>query len=1373
MPLYAAHQLFNGHGKVVNMRKRNGVLLYRLPYLFLTLLSGIIFLTIHAIAQDTVTGAFDGVVIDKLSGAAIKGATVELIDKEVGKLPTLITDPQGQFFQALLRPGTYTIRVVKAGYQDLEVTQELPTLRRTEFDSMPDGLEPAATSRRAPATKPSSRPRYARFVVIAMTPKDESAFSHQPAPPAGRPQAVAPRATVKRTFEGGLFRLDGRRDGAFRSEEVMALPLGGTTLVRAFDELATLLPGVAPPPQTIGNGSGPGVGAGVGSSGQFAVNGLRSRANNFTVDGSDNNDEDIGVRRQGFLELIPQPVESVQEYQVITLLAPAQFGRNLGAQVNAVSRSGGGEFHGTLYGMFNSSQLNARNPFDTNGGDAGSLLFSGGQPVVVASGFRSVFPFGTGGANINRRIFLPDSTRRQLSVRDQSGGEDSLTLGQGGFVLGGPIRRDESGDGHNMFFFVSAEGHALNATEQHSFAVPTVTQRGLFGSGATARVNLTPLVASNQAAQNRFLFPASPRGDAVFSLFPFANNPEGVYGANTFTQQLPADAHGAVLSGKFDSNFRVGGRQQAFTARYNFTNDFRTLPATGGALFSTMQARVRTQNLSLFLNTQLSRSGAANPVFNQVRLSYGRTRLVFDEIRDRRFLLPSNFSDPTFGSFGLLNAPLLENLTSAQVAGASFVPNTGDVFYLAPDPCNRPAIPAHVGVCTTEDRLGPIGQVIIAGFSPVGIDVFNFPQRRVNNTYQFADQVTMRRGPRTFTFGADNRRTELNSDLPRNARTLLTFNGSLPLPSRPAATQGLFSLPSDLVVRPEDLAAAGAASGSFLTLAQPGGSATHLRFYQWNFFAQDEWRVRRNLSLSYGLRYEYNTPPREVNRLIESTFDSPDLALIPGLRTFLDGRTRIYDPDRDNFAPRVGLAFSKNLFGRRFGDTNIRAGYGLYYDQIIGAVVSQSRNVFPSFLTLNLAGGNGNHSFFTSQSNATLGIINPADPIPLTTLGLVQAGTLNQPNALVTLATLSAFVNQVAGSDLLPGASGFGATLPARRLETPRAYHYALTVEQQLGARLVVSVGYVGTQGRQLLRFTTPNLGPNAIIAPLSLAVTGGLSPDPGFFGVALPPGTRFSPATGFTGGRPVRGVGVINLFETSAMSGYDALQLQARGRFRGSLDLQLSYTLSKAIDDVSDVFDLAGASALPQDSFDLGAERAPANFDVRQRFAYNFVYDLPVGKSRGALARALLGGARLVGAGRFRTGQPFTVNSIFDVNLDGNLTDRLNTTDGLIVTGNRQRPLSLAAANTLSLLAPVGQDGQVGRNTFRAGNVIELDIALDKRIVFAEQQSLLLRVEAFNFINRANYGVPVRFLEAPTFGQATETLTPGRRVQIVLKYSF
>ena len=113
------------------------------------------------------------------------------------------------------------------------------------------------------------------------------------------------------------------RRGVFRNTNIEALPFYGS---RSFDSLALLLPGVLPAPPNAGT-NGPGISAGVGSAGQFSINGFRSRENNFVVDGADNNDEKVGVRRQGFLELAPQTLESVLEFQVVTSLADARFGR--------------------------------------------------------------------------------------------------------------------------------------------------------------------------------------------------------------------------------------------------------------------------------------------------------------------------------------------------------------------------------------------------------------------------------------------------------------------------------------------------------------------------------------------------------------------------------------------------------------------------------------------------------------------------------------------------------------------------------------------------------------------------------------------------------------------------------------------------------------------------------------------------------------------------------------------------------------------------------------------------------------------------------------------------------------------------------------
>jgi hypothetical protein len=151
---------------------------------------------------------------------------------------------------------------------------------------------------------------------------------------------------------------------------------------------------------------------------------------------------------------------------------------------------------------------------------------------------------------------------------------------------------------------------------------------------------------------------------------------------------------------------------------------------------------------------------------------------------------------------------------------------------------------------------------------------------------------------------------------------------------------------------------------------------------------------------------------------------------------------------------------------------------------------------------------------------------------------------------------------------------------------------------------------------------------------------------------------------------------------------------------------------------------------------------------------------------------RSFLGGMRIAGTGELQTGQPFTVNSIFDVNLDGNLTDRLNTTDGIIETGDRRQPLRLTVAPS-TLLAPVGQDGKIDRNTFRAGGVIQIDLSISKPLPLCSNQTLTLRADIFNLTNRTNFGVPIRLLEAPGFGKAASSITSARRVQLALKYSF
>jgi len=1277
-------------------------------------------------AQDHVTGSFEGEVRDSVTKAPIVGATVRIINQETGVPEAKQTDSAGRFRKDLLPPGDYAISISKQGYVTQIFQRPLPVLRPTQV-LPPVGLVPERLTE-APTPMPAG-------------PTPVTPIQPQATRPSATATAAPPNPANAATEEPGIREeintIDAQRFGTFTKREVSTLPLGAATLTRTFDEYGLLLPGVAPPPQTQGSVAGPGIGAGVGSAGQFAVNGLRSRANNFTMDGSDNNDEDIGVRRQGFLALVPQSVESIQEYQVITLLAPARYGRNFGAQVNAISKSGSSRTHGTLFGFLNTSQLNARNFFDTTNGNAVTALQANGQDVLLET------------QQLNDTI-PPSATilfTQPLTVRNGSGGKESSALAQAGFVLGGPLvppdpLAERSG---SLFYFFSVEGQSLNATKEASFVVPTIAQRGFFNSGVTGVFkDYFSGHDVNRTSQTR-------AGAAVFSLFPFPNNPTGIYGANTLTRTLPASGFGRVLSGKTNGNFYVRGKRQDITARYNLTDDARTIPVTGDALFSSLRPRVRTQNFSSFLTSEVT-----DNISNEVRASYGRTRLVFDEVPDREFLIPSQMlpNEPF-----LLNAPFIQNRTRPLGTG---IPNTGPVKFF-----RRPNDPVRT---TSEFTTGPIGQVKVAGFSTLGVDVFNFPQRRVNNTYQLADTLSVAHGTHRFAFGEDIRRVELNSDLPRNSRTILEYAGQF-------GSDQTVSPPGQppVLITPQDLVASGSPTGARQTInTTPGDSTIHLRYYAYNFFGQDEWRVRPNLSLSFGLRYEYDSPPRELDSRIESVLTGGTAtSLIPALKTYFDGRTRIYDPERTNFAPRLGIAYARRLFGSE-RETVFRAGYGMYYDQVIGAVVSQSRNVFPNFLTLDTGGGPMGQRNLTDSAKLTF--LTPSgigfcrtieDPDCLHPDLIVQPGTLNRLNPAVSLTELLLRIKNSFAD------GGFGLTLPTRRLKTPSAQHYAFTVEQPLGKNLAISLAYVGTGGRHLLRLNTPNAGENLgiILKEFDPNLDDANDDIPQLFGRVFSP-TAPSSLSIYRPSGLNSTLGAVNLIETSANSRYDALQVQLRGRFAQRLQFQAAYTFGKATDDVSDVFDMAGASALPQDFTNLAAERGPANFDVRHRIAHNLVFTLPTFSNSSHAFRSVFGGLEIASTGQFQTGQPFTVNSIFDVNGDGNFTDRLNSTNGIVVTGDRSQPLRLTA-DPSTLLAPVGQDGKVPRNSFRASNLWLTNTAVVKTIPISEQAKIVFRTEVFNLFNRANFGIPVRLLEAPGFGTATDTVTPGRRIQFGLKLVF
>lgn len=1204
-------------------------------------------------SQTSVAGAAQGFVYDIESiKQPIVGAIVSLRNLETGLFRTATTREDGKYFIANVPPGTYEVTATASGYENI----------------------------------PNSVLSVVKNFRISITRVNEVELP----PIALRKIGTAPTITTVGSEEAGealVNRISATREGSFGRQELLALPLPG---IRTFDDLALLLPGVAPPPQAIGTNVGPGVGPGVGTSGQFSVNGMRSRSNNFTVDGSDNNDQDIGVRRQGFTSLVPQSIESVQEFHVITLLPEPQFGRTPGAQADAVSRSGGNAFHGTLYGFFTNQSLMARDPFDLDRGNKKDFPICR-EPDPMCLGTNPEHVLGPSG---------------NLAPLNPSEGENPFQRLQSGFAIGGPIVKNK------LAFFGSFERQDIHAGRESHFAVPTVAERGL-----TVRDIHTgaPILTGDRGINEGGFHgtPTSLLGDAFFSLFPFPNNPLGPYGHNTFTEVLRADAKGNVFSGKLDwQNLKAFGKDHNLTARYNFTDDDTILPVTGGAILSSLEPLVRTQDLSVIFDTVLS-----SKFTNQFRTSFGRTQLRFKEVPDPNLPKPtsSEFSDVQF----LLNANILRN-----VSRVGFMPR---FVNLTPNDAPFPnCFKQHPqsAIITTQDCIGPLGQLVVSGYSPVGVDVFSFPQSRVNNVFQYADTLISNWSKHKVTVGFDLRRVHLDSTLDRNFRPLAVFTGATTDITDPSK-----GIPLETALQGRDFVAVGAPTGFTQTLALNPDSMIQLRSWQNYFFFADQIRFRSNLTVTIGSTYQLNTVPSDTKGRIENTFSDPQVKAI-GIDKFLGEKRieskKIYEQDKNNIAPYVSVAWDP--FGK--GETSIRAGYGIYYDQIPGAVISQSRSVFPSFITLNLAGIDN-----TGVQKSGFDFLNPAS------VASNSLNTLKPGSAVDIIASVNAAFKDRLGADF-QGQANFGRpdfVLPAADLVTPYAHHWGVTIEQAFKRDFLLSVAYVGTKGVHLLRFATPNLGPDKI--PVVTAAPSKIG-DPGFQGQVLPPSGRALDDK----------FGSFTSIQSDASSIYHALQVQLNKRFSKGIQLTTAYTWSHTIDEVSDIFNLAGAASLPDDSrSNLSAERADSNFDVRHRFVYSVIWDLP-----GFRNNLLLRNWQVASIGAFQTGQPYSVLNFYDSNRDGNLTDRVALgANGAIVNN-------------------------VGRNLFRAPGIASVDLALNRKLKITERQSLEFRMEAFNLFNRSNLGIPVNQVDFGGLGVKplterifVDTRVPKRLLQFALKYSF
>ena len=819
---------------------------------------------------------------------------------------------------------------------------------------------------------------------------------------------------------------------------------------------------------------------------------------------------------------------------------------------------------------------------------------------------------------------------------------------------------------NKTFFFLNYEGFRRAAGITRITNVPTPDER----AGKFTDQNGNPITIS-----------VNPVSQQIFNtLFPPSNltNPSG----NFISSPLQTDSTDQFLV-KVDHHLNAA---DGLSARFSRTGIDTFFPFTPG------------QSGTNIAGYGLNQTGSND----LVAISYTRV------------INPRTLNEARFG-FTRSNILLV---TQAGPQAATFGFNTG---YGAGAPLslgNIPMLSFSAGFVSGSSAVTNLGG---------GIDQ---PNRTVTNTFQWIDNLSHTTARHSFKVGGDIRYTQLNRlyDLAFNGQ--ITFSG-LDNTAGTDSSGNAVNIPNPLI----DFAL-GIPDGA---LQFVGDSHRNFRFTSYGIFAQDSFKLRPNLTLNYGLRYELNTVLHEAHGRLSSWWPqkyTTFLPLDPNVQTDLpaleasgivtqNGVGGVYNGDHNNFAPRIGLSW--DLLGN--GRTVLRAGYGVFYETIIGNI--------PGNVMLN-------PPYLPDYFN----------PFPLA----------SWPDPF--------------------GPSPFPVlTVTQQNLRTPYAQHFNLGVEHQLPGRMLLGVAYVGTTGTKLPRFVQVDQ------AYITKAQVDQLVPDvvTRMEMIGIPSSVaQFLNSNRLYGAMPsiVRTpyFGFAQLFQAqdSVSSNYHSLQAKLDKRFSHGLSFLAAYTWSHSIDGAS-VFFGSGANAttiFPQDNYNLSAERGRSDFDIRHRLSFSFNYDVPTWR---AVPSVLGKGWELGGILTLQTGQPFSVLTGESLSGTGLGNDRPNLVGDLNAgPHNVQRWFNTSA---FALNAPL-TFGNAGRNIVTGPGYRDFDFSLMKNTQLGERVKAQFRAEFFNIVNHPAFALPSNIFAAPNFGALFQTpdaaqnnvgLGSGgpRLIQFALKLSF
>ena len=721
----------------------------------------------------------------------------------------------------------------------------------------------------------------------------------------------------------------------------------------------------------------------------------------------------------------------------------------------------------------------------------------------------------------------------------------------------------------------------------------------------------------------------------------------------------------------------------------------------------------------------------------------------------------------TVEDFPELQTKWLSNIhTRAQVLGGNWIwtpasrwVNEARVGYnrlyqpTLPGDLNTPASSYGLNTGVSGPFTGGLPRIGFGGYFFPGLGGFKWPKfQGPDSITQFVDHISYTAGKHSIKFGGELHYDKVTNAAYGNARGSITFLGGVVSPNSPAA--GSTPLEDFFAGLP------------FKSTVEVGNPTLHLHNWVYAGFFQDDFRVSRNLTLNFGMRYEFSSVPQEANNLL-GNFD-PNLGLI---QVGHGGVSSLYNPDHRNFGPRAGFAW--DILGN--GKTVLRAGGGLIYETVNWQSWVAFNNAFgpgsvPTGAPIDAAGDVSVRGGITTGNVTIKNFLNPA-PWDSAGTPLYGASTVNC-------------------SPTPPGSPCPIMTVD-RNLTTPYVSDWTVTLQHSFTQNLSVEAAYVGNHGSNLMGIRDINqppvgsgwgTGPNG---ELTLC----LASAPAYNNCIVNNNGGEQSDAPYAAKFPF----LSNIFQMGNVyrSNYNGLQVTLNARNFHGLNMVAGYTYAHALDDVAANWDFGYGSGLPQNAHDVAAEYANSDFDIRHRFTLSLTYAVP---GRSGYGQMLEGweinsittlqspqfwgpmdeGTDAAGIGPLPVSPPANTPIRWSFyragsNARGNPSDFKSgkgagipyfspgsipascAASALAADGGSAGPetaaLNLfgcyAQANSVMMAPPLGQFGNMGRNMFQDTGFRDFDFSLAKNFHFGEARRLQFRAEFFNILNHPNFANP------------------------------